>query len=223
MNRIVFVEGVPGSGKTTLIAKLLEHDNGNSRPVVVYSGDVNPVNPVRQATKQGACLSLQEAKIIYRSQPYSSYKEEHIQKWIDFCEQNAYLGTDFIVDAGLIQAPMYELLGRYMMTATEIAAHLNLIIEIIKDYFDIQMVYLEVENPARCIHDAMELQHEWRKQWVAGFCKWLEIAPYPISKGYTGLQGIEDFVYERHQIDQLLLPQLHLKIQAVERDEVCSI
>lgn len=208
MNRILFFEGVPGVGKTTMMNKLLHSDAWKTCPCVVYSSDVLPVNWVRKEIKCGRSLTVEEARVIYRARPYHTYFEEHIEIWKTFCDKNADLQNDFLVDAGLIQATLYELLGLYMLSNADICYHVQCILDVVGEAFIPQLIYLETDHPALCIRTAIETQGQQRKQWVDGFCRWLEIAPYPMAKKYTGAAGIERFVEDRHCVDRYLLDHL---------------
>lgn len=220
MNRIIFVEGTPGVGKTTLANKMLMHGAGSESLTSIYSADVIPVNMVRRAVKEGLKLSLEEARTIYRERPYVEYKKEHMRIWRDFCRQNADLGKDFLVEGGLIQAPLYELMGLYMLPEEEILHHLQETVDIISEAFSPEIIYVKTANPVLCIRKAMEKQKAQRGQWVSGFCRWLDVAPYPMERGYSGTVGIERFVEERSFVDSFLLDHLRIRKNIYTRDRV---
>lgn len=210
MNKIIFVEGIPGSGKTTLVNELI-HTQGQSKNWrSVYSADVIPRNMVREEIKRGRFLTVEEARLIYKSRTYASYLEEHLAIWKRFCRENGTLPYDLIVDAGLIQAPLYELLGLYILSNEEILSHIQRIWDIVKRFFVPELIYLQTDSPAACVRAAINRQKEQRKQWVSGFCRWLEVAPYPAGKHYCGLEGIERFIEDRYQVDCFLLYNLEV-------------
>lgn len=215
MNKILFVEGVPGSGKTTLVNEFLNNPNRSKCLHLIYSANVIPVNLVRQEIKNGRSLSIEEARVVYSSRSYSEYWEEHIDIWNRFCAEKSTMSCDFIVDAGLIQAPLYELLGLYMLNNEEILYHIQHILDIVKKSFIPELIYLQTDCPALCIRTAIEKQKVQREQWVSGFCHWLGAAPYPLVKHYSGINGIEQFVEDRYQVDCFLLE--NLKVNKVIR------
>lgn len=210
MNKIIFVEGIPGSGKTTLVKELLTAQDQSKSWCSVYSADVIPRNMVREEIKHGRSLTIEEARLIYRSRAYATYLEEHLTIWRRFCYENKMLQQDLIVDAGLIQAPLYELMGLYMLSNEEILSHVQRIWDIVKKSFIPELIYLETDSPSACIRTAISRQKEKRKQWVSGFCRWLEIAPYPLEKHYSGIKGIERFVEDRYEVDCFLLRNLEV-------------
>lgn len=208
MNKIIFVEGLPGSGKTTLVHELMKTQNMAKCWRSVYSADVIPRNMVREKVKHGQSLTIEEARFLYRSRAYDVYLKEHLSIWEKFCRENETMSQNLIVDAGLIQAPLYELIGLYMLSNEEILAHIQRIWDLVKESFVPELIYLKTDSPSACIRTAIRMQKEQRKQWVSGFCRWLEVAPYPMKKQYSGIRGIEMFVEDRYQVDCFLLHNL---------------
>lgn len=218
MKKIYFIEGTPGVGKTTYINRLLSQNNGQFRKV--YSADVVPENMVRKAIKDGQSLSVDEARCIYHKRSYADYRCEHMHIWNDFCVQNQDNQTTLVVDAGLMQAPLYELMGLYLLSPEQICSHTQEIVDIVKQYFIPELVYIKTPHPGRCIRKAIENQQQQRTQWVKGFCTWLEVAPYPLQKGYSDLSGIEQFVADRALVDAYLIDNLMIEKGIRNRDFV---
>ncbi len=195
-------------GKTTYVNRLLAQNTDPFR--TIYSADVIPENMVRKAIKEGRTLSLDQARSIYRQRSYADYRRDHLEIWKDFCMRNDSGSGTLIVDAGLIQAPLYELMGLYMLSPEQILSHIQQVVDIVKSHFTAELVYIRTPHPARCIRNAI-LQQEQRRSWVKGFCTWLEVAPYPMQKGYSGLCGIEQFVVDRSFIDMYLVDNLFIE------------
>lgn len=220
MNKIRFVEGVPGVGKTSFIHGYVNAQNPDNYICIVKSDDVVPLNMVRREVINGRSLSLQQAREIYASKPYCVYLNEHLEIWQRFCEENNSCDNDIIVDGGLFQAPLYDLMGLYMMDNKNILIHIQRILDLIRDYFSFELVYIRAEHPSLCIRSAIENQWEQRSQWYQGFCRWLEVAPYPVSKGYSGLSGIEKYIEDRYRTDCCLLENLDIPIIVYNREEL---
>ena len=209
MKKIIFVEGVPGAGKTTVVRELLCAAPEAEPLQPVYSSRLIPENLVRSAVKRGRKLTLEEARALYRSRPYDKYREEHRTIWKQFCRENQ--GQNQIADAGLIQAPLYELFGLYQLSMEKILTHIQGILDIVTEFFQPELLYIQTDAPALCVRSAMKQQREQRKQWITGFCKWLEVAPFPMEKQYTGRAGIEQFVRDRYPIDCYLTENLKIR------------
>ena len=211
MKSIFFVEGVPGVGKSTLVKQLMSSNSLVCQVEIVPGEKVVPENPVRRVVKTGRVLSIREARLIYLNMPYDLYRDEHMRIWSEFCEQHSHQCLDIVVDAGLIQASLYELMGLYMLQWEKIVRHLQSIIDMISCTFEPRLIYIKTTNPGLCVRKAMEKQKEQREQWINGFCKWLEIAPYPVAKGYIGPTGIEKFVEDRYKLECYLLDRLRIQ------------
>lgn len=216
MKKIIFIEGTPGVGKTTYVNRLLAQNNHSFR--IIYSADVIPENKVRKAIKEGRTLSLDQARSIYRQRSYADYRQEHLEIWKDFCMRNNSGDDTLIVDAGLIQAPLYELMGLYMLSPEQILSHIQQVVDIVNAHFTAELVYIRTPYPAQCIRNAIRQQQEQRSSWVKGFCTWLEVAPYPMQKGYSGPCGIEQFVVDRSIIDLYLIDNLFVEKKIYSRD-----
>lgn len=202
-------------GKTTYVNHLVSQNPDPFQKV--YSADVIPENMVRKAVKEGRRLTLDQARSIYCQRSYEDYRREHLEIWKNFCMRHDSGCDIFIVDAGLIQAPMYELMGLYMLTPEQILLHLQQIVDIVKEHFTAELVYIRTPYPAQCICVAIRQQQE-RRSWVKGFFTWLEVAPYPMQKGYSGLSGIEQFVIDRSFIDNYLIENLMIEKKICSRD-----
>lgn len=218
MKRIVFVEGVPGAGKTTLVRSMLAREPGRFR--LVYSADVVPENMVRRAVKSGRALTVEQARVIYRERPYEEYLRLHMQIWRAFCRRARDGERDILVDAGLIQAPLYELMGLYMLDREAILRHIQRTADIAAEAFEPELVYIRADQPALCVRQALRDQRRQREQWLSGFSRWLEVAPYPMERGYSGAEGIERFVQDRYAVDCFLLERLSIPKTIYRRESL---
>ena len=216
MRKIIFIEGTPGVGKTTYINQLISQKKASFQ--WVSSDDVIPENTVRKAIREGKSLTIDEARSIYREKSYFDYCCEHLKIWENFCINNQAGQDDIIIDAGLIQAPLYELIGLYLLSSEQILSHLQKIVDMVKNYFMPELIYIKTPYPDQCIRKAIENQQERRVQWVKGLCVWLEVAPYPMKKGYSRLQGIEQFVIDRASVDIYLIDNLVIDKKIYSRD-----
>ena len=218
MNKMIFIEGTPGVGKTTVVRQFMSEKPGPSKMKLIYSGMVIPENPVRKEIKKGRTLTLEKARIIYRKQSWTVYQKEHLRRWMDLCQNNNEGDTDLIVDAGLIQAPMYEMMGLFQLPRETILEHIKCILTVVEKYFQPHLIYLVSSDPAACIRKALQKQSEERETWVSGFLRWLQIAPYPMERGYVGQKGIEQFIEDRFEVDRYLYDNLNIKKERYYRN-----
>lgn len=177
----------------------------------VYSGELVPENQVRRELKRGRALSVGMARDIYRRRSLEEYTQEHMEVVRAFCEAHESSGADYVTDGALLQAPLYELFGLYRLSPEEICAHLQRVVDLFGRSFSPMLVYIDTRHPALCVREALRAQALERRDWRRGFCRWLEVAPYPIEKGYRGDAGIERFCEERRGIDLYLYDHLRIK------------
>ena len=119
MNKIIFVEGVSGVGKTTTTTQLSVklRDMGYKLSSYLEGADDNPLDPFG-----GTYPPVM---------PISEFTETYLRCWRNFCE--ARLENDFVIlDGTLLHHQINDLLREYNASDEIIAKHLSNLLNVIR-------------------------------------------------------------------------------------------
>lgn len=170
---IWFVEGLPGTGKSTMAENLCSLAKASGHDAIWYREEMadHPVHPRSLTTQR---------------RDGENYIEACLQSWSRFTEKCQDHGTVHILEGSAFQSTVRFMMEErlagiedYYRRFEEIVAPLNP-----------RMVYLHTQNVTRHSQYVSELRgSDWSRK-VSGY---LESTPYSVAGGLTGLDGMHRF------------------------------
>lgn len=235
-NRLILVEGLPCSGKSTAAKYLAEHfemtavDEGTCNHPADYEFhaflDEKAVNAFPEAERRmilEVSVSLMNGHLV----PLAAFQETPLftrllqYKIYDFLpwetEKPLMLGKwrsfvsligdkRYVFNCVFLQNPMCETMMRFNMTQTESAAYISEIAEIIRP-LDPVVVYLRNSHIADSIRAALpERGEEWRKAVVDYHCS----GAYGRAHALSGFDGYIAALEERQRRELAVLAELNI-------------
>lgn len=188
--KIILVEGLSGTGKSTYIKNRIENTFDNENILVIHGDRVRPT--IKENVKE----YFQENKSML---------------------QNMLLNTaeDTIIIDGLMHTTEYDLIGCYELSRIELVEYYTkLFYEVNSSYF---LVYICVPNIEKVIDETMSERKEKRKDWIEGITSFLEYSSLAKRKSWKGEIGIKAFLKYIDSYNEYLFDNLCIKKHKVMR------
>lgn len=196
--RLIIVEGLPGSGKSTMAARLAEELRRAGRRVVC-ADEGEPGHPADFA--------------VYDFPDFETERREILGKWRNFVE-TASLDTLYVFNCVLLQNPMTETMMRFDMTEAESAGYIAEIAEIIRPLRP-AVLYIDLPDPKGAVDAVLD---ERGTGWLNA------VAAYHTGQGYgkrnrlTGYAGYLKCLEERKVRELNILRTLDVDWRVIGRD-----
>lgn len=203
MLKTVFIEGLPGSGKTTT-ARNLESQLNNSAQAVKMFLEPDDINPFR--LYDGTTQEVQPSFFI----------EEIPRQWRNFISQNSFKDGYLILEAMTIQQQVNYLL--WMNKKEEITPLVLKLFDLSKD-LNPSLVYLYHRDAVASFQSTMLIRGQ---NWVEQKVKPIVNSPFAEGKNKDYLALMNSFIFEIQEItDSLfeLYPYKKLKLDISSQRE----
>ncbi len=141
MNKLIFIEGVSGVGKTTaatLICDNLKRLGYNAHCYLEGERD-NPLDPFEGSYPP--------------AMPLSKFSETYLQRWRGFAESRQREEVVHILDGTLFHHQINDLIREYNAADDTIINHLSELLSIIRQ-IDFKIIYLLSADVGRCLREA---------------------------------------------------------------------
>ena len=172
--RVIFIDGLPGSGKTTLTENLCISLNSKEVNLKSYS-ELSKTHPI---------FSLRFQKIDVHSDQYSSLD---LSKWRDFVKQAENDTNIHIFDAAPFQNSVRYLLES--SSESRIDDYFSQFEEIISPLSP-RLIYL---RPANAISQSQFCITIKGKEWAKNVPNYLENTKFSNDRNWKGIEGMHNF------------------------------
>ena len=200
------------SSKTDIYSELLPYVVKEQDKVVVnwydYLSLINKDTPLSKSYALNHELCDGKAGV-------TQYINTSLNRWMKFSREIDEGGI-YIFEGALLQHPLAELIGYYLLDDGEIASFIrNLIICI--ENIDKRLIYISVTDIKRVLLEAAIERNSKQDDWMHGFQKMVSTCNYGIKYGLNGIDGIVKYCTERIRVEKNLMKELGIPISIMER------
>ncbi len=145
----------------------------------------------------------------------------HLKRWRRFAKEAVSSNHITIFECAFLQNHIFELLGVYEKTDKEIKTWLSELINTVSGLNPV-IIYLEPDSVEKVIVQAAaerRAQNPSRKAWIDEIADWISRSNYGRHHGLKGMQGVVEFLNERHRLDKLVLERLQLPVNYIPRND----
>lgn len=227
MSRLLIVEGLPCSGKSSVARFLAETLQQAGKTVCfVDEGTGNhPADYEHHALADGQIIPLSQVspaelpallpRKIYDGLPWGTEAPLMLDKWRQFVRE-AEPETVYVFNCVLLQNPMCETMMRFNLPEEASAAHIRQIAEIIRPLAPL-VIYLHNDDVARSVQQSAGERPGWLEAVIAYHAG----GGYGRSVGAAGFDGYIACLAERQRREERILASLplrHLTLVNPQRD-----
>jgi hypothetical protein len=202
--RLVIVEGIMGSGKSTTMRFIAKHLQDSGHPALAIHERTDP-HPVR------ATDELEHWFEPWRDATPQNLADRALSRWAAFADETQKNSLIPVLDGQLFHGDLTHLvlmeadsaqLFAYVKALAAVIAPLNPLV-----------LYLWQEDVDEAIRTVCA---ERGLEWVDYQLNWKLAAPYCVRRGYTGLEGLISLYRDYRQITDDLFRDLPLAKLAIE-------
>lgn len=198
MKRLIFVEGIPGSGKSTCARFLANQFERNGHTCELYL-ETTYLHPV-----------------IYAEgfNDYRSFIDSYLEKWSKFmsCEGDSEI---IVMESALIQNPMIHLLHKDV----DRSLIYDLIVKVsnLFNETDCKLVYLYQEDAAAAIERMIQLRG--REDFLIRKHNEFKHEPYFVNREQLGVEAHISFFLEYAGLANQIVPDLRIETLCIENSK----
>lgn len=210
--RLVFVEGMPGSGKSTTASRIANVLQRNEYASVLYQERQpdHPLNVGGDSHPSGSCTGEE----FYRFYSPEAFIKESLERWESFVAAMLHERSIAVLDSYPFQNSVRVLLQ--LDTSLERISDYAALVEALVAPLNPALIYLRSDDPAKAFRDTCEERGvEWTDyvvQVVAG-CPYAETRELrgvsAVAELLTAYKSLSDMLLERSSIPQLILEGCH--------------
>jgi hypothetical protein len=204
VHRLVIVEGIMGSGKSTTMRFIAKHLQEAGRPAVYIHERTDP-HPVR------ATDELEHWFEPWRDTAPEDLADRALARWTAFVEHTQSNAEIPVLDGQLFHGDLTHLLlmeadaslvFEYVQNLAKVIAPLNPLV-----------IYLWQQDVEEAVRTVCE---ERGPEWINYQVNWKLAAPYCMRKGFVGLDGLISLYRDYRRLTGDLFQQLPLAKLAIE-------
>lgn len=183
--KIILIEGISGSGKTTYIKNLKKHIGVDNVSVVVLHGDKFRPSILDNVDQ----YFLDNKKLLH--------------------ELLAKIDGDIIIIDGLIHTTEYDLIGVFDLCKEKL---LEYYIDILAEIDSVcSLVYVCVPDVDKLINEIIVERNSSRKEWIEGIKSFLMLSDLSKKNGWSGESGIVSLLKYIKECDEYIYENLCLR------------
>ena len=194
---LLFVEGAPGTGKSTTAQFLAVHSSRHGRPARwVYEDEApHPIFGTQADTSS-----------------WDAYFAQSVERWRLFAARARVADEITVIESALLQRPVFTLLREDVARETTLG-FLARIADVVRDA-DPVLVHLSHAD-----HTAgfRALCRRRGTEWVRDHVRRLEASPFAKRRGVAGVDGLERYWSEHEALTHSAVPLLGLQTIGVQR------
>lgn len=204
VHRLVIVEGIMGSGKSTAMRFIAKHLQEAGLPAVPIHERTDP-HPVR------ATDELEHWFEPWRDATPEDLADRALARWAAFVEYTLSNAEIAVLDGQLFHGDLTHLLLMEADTSL-IFGYIRKLATVVTPLNPL-VLYLWQEDVEEAIRRVCV---ERGPEWIAYQVNWKLAAPYCVSKGYVGLDGLISLYRDYRQLTDGLFQELPLAKLAIE-------
>jgi hypothetical protein len=209
-SRIIFVEGIMGSGKTTtahFLADNLQQCGIPTRFMLEGPTVTEPAHPLRVAT------DFPHPNAIWQDLTVEAYISYSLQKWRQFTAQTQRSATVTVCDGLLFHGNMTDL---FLMDAGPEALHryVEQVLEVIDALNPIVIYFYHTD----IVHAIRVVCDERGSEWEAYQINWKVASPYGARRSLHGFAGLVQLYHAYCAICDEIFAQLPLPKLAIRQE-----
>ncbi len=166
-----------------------------------------------QPTSRAAIFSLDRELCDGKTNP-RYYQEVTFRRWSDFA-RTLDSGDIYIFEGALLQHPLAEMMGYYMLSDDEIEEFLLSLVNCLRN-IPTSLYYISVTDVKKVLSATAEARQG--ENWLQGFLKMTTTCTYGMRHGFSGMSGAIEYSQERIRIENKILKKLNIPVMVVERN-----
>lgn len=201
--RLIFVEGMPGSGKSTITSLVATGLQERGHAAKMYQ-ERQPSHPLNVGGDQHPS-GRSTGETLYRAYSPAAFIEESLERWDDFVGMVLCGEAIAVLDSYPFQNSVrvllqlnasFECISEYVRQVEALAAPLNPV-----------LVYLGSNNPAEAFADTCEKRGV---EWTDYVTRLVAGCPYAEARGLKGTSGVSEFLEDYRMLSDSLLEQMSI-------------
>lgn len=147
------------------------------------------------------------------------FKEIHLKRWSNFAKESNDDDTVYVFECVFLQNHIFELLGVYEKSDSEILEYLKDLISCVK-VLDPKIVYIRPESVEEVLMNAAEERKSpdgSRPDWIDEIANWVSSMNYGKNHNLKGTEGVISFCKERLRIDEYVINNLEIPVEIIKR------
>jgi len=204
--KLLFLEGLPGSGKSTTaswLASRLQSDNLTVRLYLEHQPE-HPLNVGGDSHPAGDV----SGEVFFQQYTPESFVDESLRKWEMYVREASQSEVIGIFDSYPFQNTVRVLmqLDASIEYIREYASQVERLTRSLKPV----LIYMNFSNTAQAIQNMNDISEQRGKLWAEYVEGLITNCPYSLARNLKGQSGVEAFIIAYKQLTDELLRQSHL-------------